>query len=306
MENEIIKIQPQITNRIFTIRGEHVLIDRDLAELYQVETRVLNQAVKRNITRFPESFRFQLTDKETEDLLSKTDRYGYKGNSRSQFVILNKGQGKNIKYLPYASFTEQGVAMLSAVLRSEIAVQVSIQIMNAFVQMRKLIGQETVQNLRFSNIENKLVEHDQKFNQLFAALDKNELPQKGIFYDGQVFDAYTFIADLIRKATKSLILIDNYIDDSVFTLLNKRQQGVKCVCYTQTITKNLSLDLDKHNHQYPVIEVKEFKSVHDRFLIIDESELYHIGASLKDLGKKWFAFSKLNWDVQDVIRRIEG
>ena len=195
--------------------------------------------------------------------------------------------------------------MLSAVLRSEIAVQVSIQIMNAFVQMRKLIGQETIQNLRFSNIENKLVEHDQKFNQLFSALDKNELPQKGIFYDGQVFDAYSFIADLIRKATKSLILVDNYIDDSVFTILNKRQQGVKCVCYTQTITKNLNLDLDKHNQQYPVIEVKEFKSVHDRFLIIDENELYHIGASLKDLGKKWFAFSKLNWDVRDVMRRIE-
>ena len=284
MENEIIGLQPQITNRIFTIRGEYVMIDRDLAQMYHVKAIRLREQVKRNRSRFPDYFMFQLTEKEVDFLVSQ--------NAIPSIQHLGG-------YLPYA-FTEQGVAMLSAVLRSEIAVQVSIQIMNAFVQMRKLIGQETIQNLRFSNIENKLVEHDQKFNQLFSALDKNELPQKGIFYDGQVFDAYSFIADLIRKATKSLILVDNYIDDSVFTLLNKRQQGVKCVCYT------LSLDLDKHNHQYPVIEVKEFKSVHDRFLIIDESELYHIGASLKDLGKKWFAFSKLNWDVQDVIRRIEG
>lgn len=289
MENEIIGLQPQITNRIFTIRGEYVMIDRDLAQMYHVKAIRLREQVKRNRSRFPDYFMFQLTEKEVDFLVSQ--------NAIPSIQHLGG-------YLPYA-FTEQGVAMLSAVLRSEIAVQVSIQIMNAFVQMRKLIGQETIQNLRFSNIENKLVEHDQKFNQLFSALDKNELPQKGIFYDGQVFDAYSFIADLIRKATKSLILVDNYIDDSVFTILNKRQQGVKCVCYTQTITKNLNLDLDKHNQQYPVIEVKEFKSVHDRFLIIDENELYHIGASLKDLGKKWFAFSKIDLEPKDLLGRLE-
>jgi len=155
---------------------------------------------------------------------------------------------------------------------------------------------------KLEQLENKVHLHDQQIKLLLHT----SLPaQEGIFFNGQVFDAYTFVADLIRSANKSLILIDNYIDDTVFTLLNKRKQGVSCVCYTQSITKNLSLDLEKHNQQYPVIDLKELKIMHDRFLIIDESELYHIGASLKDLGKRWFAFSKLNWDVGDVIRRIE-
>jgi len=154
---------------------------------------------------------------------------------------------------------------------------------------------------KLEQLENKVHLHDQQIKLLLHT----SLPaQEGIFFNGQVFDAYTFVADLIRSANKSLILIDNYIDDTVFTLLNKRKKGVNCVCYTQSISKNLSLDLEKHNQQYPAIDLKELKMVHDRFLIIDERELYHIGASLKDLGKKWFAFSKLNWDVGDVIRRI--
>ncbi len=290
MNQDIQISQQHITNRIFTIRGEQVMIDRDLAEMYRVETRVLNQAVKRNIERFPETFCFQLDDNEFY-------------NWKSQTVMSNSDK-MGLRRPPYA-FTEQGVAMLSAVLRSDVAVRVSIQIINAFVQMRRVIGQETIQHLRLSNIENKLIEHDQKFNQIFTALEQNELPQKGIFFDGQIFDAYSFVAVLIRKAEKSLILIDNYIDDSVFTLLNKRKKGVTCLCYTKTINKNLRLDLEKHNKQYPAIAIKELKTSHDRFLIIDEKELYHIGASLKDLGKKWFGFSKMNTEVLGVLKLLK-
>ncbi|MBS1760792.1 MAG: ORF6N domain-containing protein [Bacteroidetes bacterium] len=289
MKNEIQLSQQHITNRIFTIRGEQVMIDRDLAEMYQVEVKRLNEQVKRNIERFPESFRFQLNNQEKNELVANCDR----------FETL-----KHSSVNPY-TFTEQGVAMLSAVLRSDVAVQVSIQIINAFVQMRRIIGQENIQQLRLFNIENKLIEHDQKFNQIFAALEQNELPQKGIFFDGQVFDAYTFVADLIRKAKHSLILIDNYLDDSVFTLLNKRKKGVSCLCYTKTISKNLKQDVEKHNQQYPAIELKELKTAHDRFLIIDEKELYLIGASLKDLGKKWFGFSKMDVEIFSILQQLK-
>lgn len=289
MAEELKITQQHIEDRIFTIRGEQVMIDRDLAEMYQVEVKRLNEQVKRNIDRFPQTFRFQLTEKEYENL-------------KSQFATSSSSHGGR-RYLPYA-FTEQGVAMLSSVLRSDVAVNVSIQIMNAFVQMRKLIGQKTLQQLRFNNIENKLVEHDQKFEQIFKAIESKDLPQKGIFYDGQVFDAYNFVADIIRKAKTSVILIDNYIDDSVFTLLSKRKKEVECTLYTKKINKTLALDLEKHNSQYPTISIKEWNPSHDRFLIIDKKELYHIGASLKDLGKKWFGFSRMDSLCSDLLKRM--
>ncbi|MCO5230398.1 MAG: ORF6N domain-containing protein [Chitinophagales bacterium] len=290
MKDEIIISQAQIESRIFTIRGEQIMLDSDLAGMYQVEIKRLNEQIKRNSERFPENFMFQLSKDEWDNL-------------RSQFATSSTKHGGR-RYLPFV-FTEQGVAMLSAVLRSDVAVKVSIQIINAFVQMRRLIGQETIQQLRLSNIENKLVEHDQKFNQLFNALEKNELPQKGIFFDGQVFDAYHFVADLVRKANSSIILIDNYLDDSVFTLLHKRKKEVSCTCYTKSISKSLNLDLQKHNQQYPEIALKELKTAHDRFLIIDEKELYHLGASLKDLGKKWFAFSKMNDLLEELLLKLK-
>ena len=289
MKNEIIISEQKITNRIFTIRGEQVMLDRDLAELYQVEVKRLNEQVKRNIERFPASFRFQLTIYEYQNL-------------RSHFATSSSEHGGR-RHIPYA-FTEQGVAMLSAILRSDIAIKVSIQIIQAFVQMRRLIGQNTIQQLRIDNIENKLIEHDQKFNQLFQAIEKQELPTKGIFYNGQIFDAYNFISDLIRKANTSLILIDNYINDSVLTILNKRKEGVIATIYTSKINKELTLDLQKHNQQYPAIHIKTHNQSHDRFLIIDEKELYHIGASLKDLGKKWFGFSRMDSMVKEVVGKL--
>ena len=289
MSKDLTLSQQYIENRIFTIRGKQVMFDRDLAEMYQVEVKRLNEQVKRNIDRFPETFRFQLNSQEKDELVANCDRFESLKHSAVN---------------PYA-FTEQGVAMLSAVLRSEIAVKVSIQIMNAFVELRKLVGQETLQHLRLSSIENKLIEHDQKFNKLFTALENNELPQRGVYFDGQVYDAYQFVSDVIKNAKSSIILIDNYIDDSILTLFSKRKKNVTATIYTASISKQLRLDLEKHNAQYPDVKAELFKQSHDRFLIIDEKELYHIGASLKDLGKKWFAFSRMDSLCKDVLSKIK-
>ena len=289
MSKDLTLSQQHIENRIFTIRGKQVMFDRDLAEMYQVEVKRLNEQVKRKIDRFPETFRFQLNSQEKDKLVANCDRFESLKHSTVN---------------PYA-FTEQGVAMLSAVLRSEIAVKVSIQIMNAFVELRKLVGQETLQHLRLSSIENKLIEHDQKFNKLFSALENSELPQRGVYFDGQVYDAYQFVSDVIKNAQSSIILIDNYIDDSVLTLLSKRKKNVTATIYTASISKQLRLDLEKHNAQYPEVKAELFKQSHDRFLIIDEKELYHIGASLKDLGKKWFAFSRMDSLCKDVLSKIK-
>lgn len=289
-----------IENRIFTFRDQQVMIDSDLAELYQIETKVLNQAVKRNISRFPESFRFQLNDNEFNELVTGSDRFD---SLRSQSVTSNKRGGR--RYLPYA-FTEQGVAMLSAVLRSDIAVKVSIQIMNAFIAMRKQLHSNQLLLNRLDRIELKQLEADQKFEQIFSALERKDPdPIQGIFFDGQVFDAYQFVADLVRKADKSIILLDNYVDDTVLTLLSKRKNGVKCLILTKAIGKQLQLDLDKHQAQYPPIEVKVLDKAHDRFLILDKKEIYHIGASLKDLGKRWFAFSKLDASGLTILGNLK-
>ena len=289
MSKDLTLSQQHIENRIFTIRGKQVMFDRDLAEMYQLEVKRLNEQVKRNIDRFPETFRFQLNSQEKDELVANCDRFESLKHSTVN---------------PYA-FTEQGVAMLSAVLRSEIAVKVSIQIMNAFVELRKLVGQETLQHLRLSSIENKLIEHEQKFNKLFTALENNKLPQRGVYFDGQVYDAYQFVSDVIKNAQSSIILIDNYIDDSILTLFSKRKKNVTATIYTASISKQLRLDLEKHNAQYPEVKAELFKQSHDRFLIIDEKELYHIGASLKDLGKKWFAFSRMDSLCKDVLSKIK-
>ncbi len=281
----------EIENRIFTIRNTQVMVDRDIAEIYGVETKVLNQAVKRNLERFPEKFRFQLTQFERDELVTNCDRL------------------QNLKHssvIPYV-FTEQGVSMLSAVLRSDTAVLVSIKIIDAFVEMRKFISANAGIFQRLDKVEQKQIETDNKFEQIFKALeDKSIKPKQGIFYDGQVFDAYVFVADLIKTAKKSIILIDNYVDETVLQLFTKRDKNVSVSIYTKTISKTLKQDLEKHNAQYPKIEIKKFDKAHDRFLIIDETTVYHIGASLKDLGKKWFAFSKMEMDALEMIANLKN
>jgi len=292
--SELIKYE-EIRSRIDTIRGLQVMIDRDLASLYDVETRVLNQAVKRNSERFPDEYCFQLNDEEFS-------------NWKSQIVISNEDR-MGLRKPPYA-FTEQGVAMLSAVLRSETAVKVSIQIINAFVAMRKFITANAQIFHRLDVVEQKQLEYkaetDEKFDRIFNAIESKEItPKQGIFFNGQIFDAYKFVSDLIRRAKKSIIIIDNYIDDSVLLLLTKRKKSVTVKIFTKTISKQLLLDIKKFNEQYPPIEIKKFKNSHDRFLIIDNTTVYHFGASLKDLGKKWFAFSKMDIGAFEMLTKLK-
>jgi hypothetical protein len=197
--------------------------------------------------------------------------------------------------------------MLSAVLHSSTAVKVSIKIMQAFVDMKRFIATNAAIFHRLEKVELKQLEADNKINQVFKALeDKSIKPKQGVFFNGQTYDAYAFVSDLIRSATKSLILIDNYIDDTVLTMFAKRKEGVELTILTSSISKQLKLDVEKHNQQYPVVEVKIFKDTHDRFLIIDETEIYHFGASMKDLAKKWFAFSKLDVSSVTVLDRLKG
>jgi phage regulator Rha-like protein len=284
----------EITNRIFLIRGKEVMLDKDISILYGVSTKVLNQAVKRNINRFPQEFMFKLTTEETIF-------------SRSQIVTLKSEnypkRGQNIKYVPHA-FTEMGIAMLSAVLKSEIAVRVSIEIIQAFTEIRK--NHQNILRIteRIDQLEKKINVHELKIDQI---LDRSETPEKeriGIFFNDQIFDAYVFSSNLITLAKKSIVLIDNYIDENTLLQLSKRKVNVNCIIYTEKINPQLKLDLDKHNSQYPSIEIRIMKNVHDRFLILDNQSLYHIGASLKDLGKRWFAFSRMDGLIEDVMKRL--
>ena len=281
-----------IQTRIYTIRGLQVMIDRDLASLYDVETRTLNQAVKLNSERFPAEYCFALNDEEFS-------------NWKSQIVMSNEDR-MGLRRPPYA-FTEQGVAMLSAVLRSETAVKVSIQIINAFVVMRRFIAANALIFQRLDTLETKQLVTDKKIDHVLNAIESKEIQLKqGIFFDGQIFDAYKFVADLIRTAQKSIILIDNYIDDSVLTILTKRRTNVKVILLTKSISNQMALDVKKYNEQYPAIEIREFKNSHNRFIIIDNTTVYHFGASLKDLGKKWFAFSKMDIGAIEMLGRLEG
>ena len=329
MKNNLMIIE-NIKSKIYTFRGVQVMLDNDLAELYEVSTKRLNEQVKRNKERFPSNFCFQLSAKEYDDLRSQIlilgreilkSQFATSSNEslrfqsgtldkellRSQFATSKDNRGGR-QYLPYV-FTEQGVAMLSGVLKSGTAIQISIQIMNAFVALRKFILKNAEIFSRLNFVERKQLEFEIKtninFEKVFQAIeDKDIKPQKGIFFDGQVFDAYKFVSDLIRSAKHSIILIDNYIDDSVLTLFNKRNKSVQVTIFTQEISQQFLLDLKKYHTQYPSIEIKEFKQAHDRFLILDHKEVYHFGASLKDLGKKWFAFSKFDKEAFNLLDKL--
>lgn len=286
-----------ILNRIYTMRGVQVMFDRDLAKLYQVETKVLNQAVKRNIERFPNDFMFQLTKDELDYW-------------RSQIVTSNKDK-MGLRRPPYA-FTEQGVSMLSSILKSQTAINISINIIRAFVEMRKFISTNAGIFQRLSNLEQKQIvldikqiEADNKIDAILNAIEEREIkPKQDIFFEGQIFDAYKFVSDLFRSAQSSILIIDNYIDESVLTHLTKKQKKVNVTIYTKHISKLLKLDTKKFNLQYKNVTIKEFSKSHDRFIIIDDKDIYHFGASLKDLGKKWFAFSKFGKDALMILDKI--
>ncbi len=289
--NNPILTSRSIKDRIITIRDVQVILDSDLSEMYHVETRVLNQAVNRNIDRFPLDFMFQLTQYEYDTFL------------KSQIVISSSKHGGRRK-LPFV-FTEQGVSMLSSVLRNSIAINVSIEIIRAFVEMRKFMIQNAAVFQRIESVEQKQLQTDLKIDHILNALeDKRVTPKQGIYFNGQIFDAWLFISELIKSAEKSLILIDNYIDESVLNLLAKRKENVFVKIYTANLTSQLKTDIEKYNKQYGTIEIKCSKNAHDRFLIIDDHLVYHIGASLKDLGKKLFGFSKMEIDVNLIINSL--
>lgn len=289
--SDTIDIQPMIK----VIRGQQVMLDSDLSALYGVETRRLNEQVKRNIERFPDDFMFQLRKEELDNLMSQNATSSWGGTRK----------------LPYA-FTEQGIAMLSSVLKSQTAVEVNIRIMRAFITMRRFIATnaqlfQRLETIEYHQLEMKQHQEvtDRRIDEVFKHQDADIPPMQGIFYDGQVFDAYRFVSDLIRKAKQSIVLIDNYVDDTVLTLLDKRSEGVSATIYTQRVSSQFQLDVDRHNSQYPLIEIKRFNKAHDRFLLID-NEVYHIGASIKDLGKKWFGFTLMrDITATELIKKIK-
>jgi hypothetical protein len=283
-------IMQDIQSRIYTIRGVQVMLDRDLATLYDVETRVLNQAVKRNNRRFPNDFCFQLTENEFMEWKSQ--------------IVMSDADRMGLRRPPYA-FTEQGVAMLSTVLKSRIAVDISVKIIKAFVAMRRIIASNALLFQRLDNLEVKQLETDKKIEKVLSAFESGEVrPKQGVFFDGQVFDAHLFVSDLFRSAERSIMIIDNYLDDSVLTHLAKRKKGVSVLLLTRNLTEDLALDVEKFNSQYPGIEARRFDNSHDRFIIIDGHDVYHFGASLKDLGKRWFAFSKMDIGAAEMLARL--
>ena len=293
IQNEI--SNEEIKNLIYTIRGKQVMLDSDVAMLYNYETKKVNQAVKRNIDRFPERFCFQLTEKELEIMWS-------------QIVTTSKledNKYRSKKYLPYV-FTEQGIAMLSGILKSEIAVQISIKIMDAFVEMRKFISINNSLFEKVINIENKMdkkfIENDKKFNIIFDQLQLEENIKQRVFFEGQIYDAYSVIIDIIKKANKSILIIDNYVDDSILKMLTKKKSSVEVVILTSNKSNIQNIDIQKFNKEYPLLKIGKTNKFHDRFIIIDNKEMYHLGASIKDLGKKCFGINKI--EDLDIIKKI--
>ena len=297
---EIYKTE-NIKNLIYTIRGKQVMLDSDVAILYHYETKYINLAVKRNRERFPENFCFQLTEKETENL-------------RLQIATssLEKEKYGGRRTLPYV-FTEQGIAMLSGLLRNEIAVQVSINIMNAFVEMRKFLISNGQVFQRLTNVEYKLLEqnkilteHEEKFEKVFDELQKSEETEfkQKIFFNGQIYDAYSLIIDIIKRAKNKILIIDNYINDSILRMLSKKNKDVEVVILTSQNCNLTKLDIQKFNKQYPTLKLAVTNKFHDRFIVIDNKELYHVGASLKDLGKKCFAISKI--EDKEYVEKISN
>ena len=278
-----------IKSRILTIRGVQVMLDRDLAALYGVEAKTLNRQVKRNIERFPEDFMFQLSRSEC---------------SRCQIGTLNMGRGSNVKYLPYA-FTENGIAMLSGVLRSQAAIEVNIKIMRVFNAMRHALASMAPILARIEETERRQLEYgsrqiadqqrnEERFDTIFKAMDGGEFPPQKVFFDGRHYEAYSFAKKLVGKATKSILLVDGYCDDVTLDILSSKRGGVKVTVATVEKTPITDTAIAKFNKQNPTLEVKHTGKFHDRFLVIDDKELYHFGASLKDLGRHYCAVSKMD------------
>ena len=288
-KNLVIVDNREIQNMIYTIRDKQVMIDSDLATLYQVTTKRLNEQVRRNKNRFPSEFVFRLTAEEYENLRSQ--------NATSSEDNAHGGR----RYMPYV-FTEQGIAMLSAVLKSDVAVEVSIKIMNSFVEMRRFVLSNKEMFARLDRVELKQLETDKKLEEVFNYIATNTEVKQNIFFDGQIYDAFSFIVGLVKKAKKEIILIDNYVDVNTLNILCKKNKGVDVVITTAGKGSLSTKDITKFNAQYPKLLVKTNTDFHDRFLIVDKTEVYHIGASIKDAGKKSFGITRI--EDKDLIMSL--
>lgn len=309
VQNEV--SSKDIKSLIYTVRGKQVMLDGDVAMLYDYPTKRINETVSRNKQRFPQNFCFQLTAEEYEVLMNKNTNLNNaeiqkkvaKNSLRSQLATLNEEtkRGKHRKYLPYV-FTEQGIAMLSGLLKNDTAIQVSINIMNAFVEMRKFLMLNGQVFERLTSIEYKLLDYDKKFDKVFDQLQLEENIKQRIFFDGQIYDAYSLVLDIIKKADKEIFIIDNYIDDSVLKMLAKKKNNVLVTILTSLKSNIQNLDVQKFNLEYPSIKILKTNKFHDRFIVIDSKEMYHLGASIKDLGKKCFGINKIE-DIE-IIQKI--
>ena len=294
MEENKLAIQNELTNEdikslIYTIRGKQVMLDSDVARLFEYATKDLNRNVKNNIERFPEYYCFQLTNEEYKSLRCKN------------FTLNENGRGQHRKYLPYV-FTEYGITMLAGLLKSEVAVNVSIRIVNTFIEMRKFLMINGQVFERLTNMEYKLLEHDKKFDEVFNQLQLEETIKQRIFFDGQIYDAYSIIVDIIKRANNKILIIDNYIDDSVLKMLAKKKKNVEVIILTSDKSNIDNLDIKKFNKEYPILKVAKTNKFHDRFIVIDNKEMYHLGASIKDLGKKCFGINKI--EDMEIIENI--
>ena len=297
-----------IRSRIFSVRGVQVILDSDLAEIYQVETRVFNQSVKRNESRFPPNFRFRLSMEEYRSLISQIV------TSKEERGETRGGRQK----APYV-FTEQGVAMLSGVLKSEVAVQVSIRLMNVFVAMRRRLASIAPVMSRLDAMEQRQIadrtrneenqrRNEERFDTIFKAMDGGDFPPQKVFFEGKHYDAYSFAKKLVRKAAKKIVLVDGYSDEVTLDVLSQKKGGVEVLVATsqKMIDRHLTpVAVAKFNKQNPTLTVKTVGMFHDRFLIIDNKELYHFGASLKDLGRQYCAVSKMDaMFIPSILERI--
>ena len=285
MNNIILKDKIKIENMIYEVRGVQVMLSSDVAKLYQVETRRINEVIKRNINRFPDSFCFQLTNDEVDKL-----------SLRSQFATLNKNnnlRGQHYKYLPYV-LTEQGIMMLSGLLKSDIAVEVNIQIIDAFVKMRNYLSSSLMEQRYINNL---VLEHEEKLKLVDEALSNFKEKNNHLFFDGQIYDAYSLLLDIFDNAKNEIIIIDNYVDKDLFDIVSKTKNKVKIIS-----NKYNNQDYEKYKMQYKNVELIINNTFHDRFIILDKKILYHSGASFKDLGNKCFEISKI--EESDILENL--
>ncbi len=289
---------PEIMNLIYTVRGRQVMLDSDLARLYQVETKRINEAVRRNMKRFPEEFCFRLTKEEHSAL-------------RSQIATSNEDEGRGGRRYPPQAFTEQGVAMLSAVLRSKVAIDVSVQIMKSFVEMRHFIAENAALFEQIRAVELRQLEYqrttDERFERVFDYMETHDAPRQKVFFDGQVCDAFELLVSLVRRAEREIVLVDGYVDAGTLNILAKKRSGVDVTVWTHPRTRLTQRDVDTFSAQYPRLEVRHTTAFHDRLLVLDGTEGYLVGVSLKDAGKRSFAVTRIEDDaaVASVLARLE-